>query len=167
MHVEKIMLLSIKNFFKNKKQKKLGRPVGSTYVDKSKTVNWYLYKNTYDRLRNLSYTSRRTNTSIINEAIELLQEYVEQESYNIEDIIDIDIEDNKDYCNKVSFNIRLTNIPFLSELRTKKQYSYAKIIAAALVLIEQDLCLSQEILENPNPGVSRIYSSNDKYRTRK
>lgn len=42
------MLLSIKNFFKKKETKKLGRPVGSTYVDKSKTVNWYLYKNTYD-----------------------------------------------------------------------------------------------------------------------
>ena len=30
------MLLSIKNFFKKKEPKKLGRPVGSTYVDKIK-----------------------------------------------------------------------------------------------------------------------------------
>ena len=161
------MLLSIKNFFKKKEPKKLGRPVGSTYVDKSKTVNWYLYKNTYDRLRNLAYTSRRTNTSIINEAIELLQEYTEQESYDIEDIIDIDTDIHKDSCNKVSFKLRLVNIPFLAELRTKKQYPYAKIIAAALVLLEQDLCLSEEVLENPNPGASRIYSSNDKYRIRR
>lgn len=161
------MLLSIKNFLKKKKQIKLGRPIGTTYVEESKTVNWYLYKNTYDRLRNLAYTTRRTNASIVNEAIELLQEYVEQESYNIDDIIDIDTDDHKDSCNKVSFRLRLKNIPFLSELRANKQYSYAKIIAAALVLIEQDLCLSKEILENPNPGVSRIYSSNDKYRIRK
>lgn len=117
------MLLSIKNFFKKKEPKKLGRPVGSTYVDKSKTVNWYLYKNTYDRLRNLAYTSRRTNTSIINEAIELLQEYTEQESYDIEDIIDIDTDIHKDSCNKVSFKLRLVNIPFLAELRTKKTIS--------------------------------------------
>lgn len=96
-----------------------------------------------------------------------MQEYTEQESYDIEDIIDIDTDIHKDSCNKVSFKLRLVNIPFLAELRTKKQYSYAKIIAAALVLLEQDLCLSEEILENPNPGPSRIYNSNDKYRIRK
>lgn len=149
------MLKKIKDVFTKPIGEKRGRKRISV---RRKVMNIFIYENTYKRFKDYSYTTGKNEAIAFNDMIDLLRNYIAENSSDLTKLIDIDCKINSERCVKASFRINENNEHFYKTLRTAKKYSNAYMFAAGIVLLENSVENYKNIkLENIDYDVDSLY----------